>query len=136
MTHLTFCTKEIPVQVKYLSDYLGFEESKEIHLTTHDVRIFWGATIFDDTDKMNMDLKHNRTTFYINYTIPLEELNDIEVAMMIRKHNCFLDSESLNGSLFIDSDDYEVDFDISFEDAMLEPYEIELSIDQKYMNII
>jgi hypothetical protein len=52
------------------------------------------------------------------------------------RHNCYLDNESINGSIFIDSDDYEVDFDISFEDAMLEPFAIQLSIDQKYMNII
>lgn len=136
MTHLTFCSKEVSVSIKYLSDYFGFEESKEINCTTHDLKCFWGATIYDDTDKMNIDLKHNRTTFYINYTIPLEELNDTEVSMMMRKHNCFLDNESLNGSMIIDSDDYEVDFDITFEDGILEPYVIEISVDQHYMNII
>lgn len=136
MTHLTFCTKDINVEVKYLSDYLGFEESKEIHRTIHDLRCFWGATIYDDLEKMNIDLKHTRTTFYINFSIPLEELNDTEVSMLMRKHNCYIDSESLNGSILVDSDDYEVEFDISFEDSMLEPYVIQLSIDQKYMNII
>lgn len=136
MTHLTFCTKDFPVQIKYLSDYLGFEETKEIHRSTTDLKCYWGATIYDDTDKMNMELKHTHTTFNINYSIPLEELNDIEISMLIMRHNCYLDNESINGSIFIDSDDYEVDFDISFEDAMLEPFAIQLSIDQKYMNII
>ena len=66
MTHLTFCTKDIPVTVNYLCDYLGFEQSKELHTKITDMRCFWGATIYDDTDKMNIDVKHNRTTFYIN----------------------------------------------------------------------
>ncbi len=136
MTHLTFCTKELFYNIKYLGDYLGFEDSKEIITTIHDVRCFWGATIYDDTDKMNIDVKHSKTTFYINYAIPLEELNDSEVAMLMRKHSCILTDIDVQGSLLIDSDEYEVDFEPSFEDGMLKPYNVEILVDQKYMHII
>lgn len=136
MTHLTFCTKDIPVVVNYLGDYLGFEESKQISTKITDMRCFWGATIYDDTSFMNIDLKHTKTTFYIIYNIPLEDLNDTEVAMMMRKHTCTIDGDELIGTLLVDSDDYEVEFDITFEDAMLAPAGIEVFVDQKYMNII
>ena len=136
MTHLNFCTKDIYVNVKYLGDYLGFEDSKEIITSIHDMKCHWGATIYDDLDKMNIDLKHNRTYFYINYAIPLEELTDSEVAMLLRKHNCILTEEDVQGSLLIDSDEYEVDFEPSFEDGVLQPFNIEIFVDQAYMHII
>lgn len=136
MTHLTFCTKDIPVTVNYLGDYLGFEESKELHTNVTDMRCFWGATIYDDTDKMNIDVKHTKTTFYIYYTIPLEDLNDSEVAMLMRKHNCVLGTDDISGELLIDSDEYEVQFDISFEDGVLAPAGMEIFVDQHYINII
>jgi hypothetical protein len=85
---------------------------------------------------MNIDLKHSKTTFYINYAIPLEELNDSEVAMLMRKHSCILTDIDVQGSLLIDSDEYEVDFEPSFEDGMLKPYNVEILVDQKYMHII
>lgn len=136
MTHLTFCTKDIPVTVNYLGDYLGLEESKEINTKITDMRCFWGATVYDDTEFMNIDLKHNRTTFYILFTIPLEELNDSEVAMLMRKHTCTIDQDALMGALLVDSDHYEVEFDITYEDAMLTPAGIEIFVDQAYMHII
>ena len=136
MTNLNFCTKDVYVNIKYLGDYLGFEDSKEINTTVHDLRCFWGATIYDDTDKMNIDIKHNRTTFYINYSIPLEELDDTEVSMMMRKHNCILTDDSLEGSLLIDSDNYEVDFEPGFEDGVMKPVDLEILVDQHYIHII
>ena len=136
MTHLNFCTKDVYVNIKYLGDYLGFEDSKEIHTSIHDLKCHWGATIYDDTDKMNIDIKHNLTMFYINYSIPIEELNDTEVRMMLLKHNCFLTEVSLEGSLLIDSDNYEVDFEPTFEDGMLKPFDLEILVDQHYIHII
>ena len=136
MTHLNFCTKDIPVVVNYLCDYLGFEESKQIRTKITDMRCFWGATVYDDTEFMNIDLKHTKTTFYIIFFIPLEELNDSEIDMLLRKHTCTIDGDELIGTLLVNSDDYEVDFDITFEDAMLVPAGIELFVDQHYMNII
>ena len=136
MTHLTFCTKDLHYNIKYLGDYLGFEESKEIITEVHDMKCFWGATIYDDTDKMNIDLKHSRTYFYINYFIPLEELTDSEIAMLMRKHSCNINDEEVYGSLLIDSDNYEVDFEPTFEDGVLKPFNVEILVDQHYMHII
>ena len=100
------------------------------------MKSFWGATIYDDTDKMNIDIKHNRTYFYVNYAIPLDELNDTEISMLMRKHSCILTNDDVQGSLLIDSDEYEVNFEITFEDGVLKPFNVEVLIDQKYMNII
>ena len=136
MTHLTFCTKDIDVSVKYLADYLGLDGSYEIIKTIEDMKSFWGATIYDDTDKMNIDIKHNRTYFYVNYAIPLDELNDTEISMLMRKHSCILTNDDVQGSLLIDSDEYEVNFEITFEDGVLKQFNVEVLIDQKYMNII
>ena len=136
MTHLNFCTKDVYVNIKYLGDYLGFEDSKEIITTIHDLKCFWGATIYDDTDKMNIDVKHNRTYFYINYAIPLDELTDCEISMLMRKHNCNLNNEEVYGSLLIDSDHYEVDFEPGFEDGVMKPVDLEILVDQHYIHII
>ena len=136
MTHLTFCTKDLHYNIKYLGDYLGFEDSKDIITEVHDMKCFWGATIYDDTDKMNIDLKHSRTYFYINYFIPLEELTDSEIAMLMRKHSCNINDEEVYGCLLIDSDHYEVDFEPTFEDGVLKPFNVEVLVDQHYMHII
>lgn len=136
MTHLNFTTKDVYVNIKYLADFLGLEGTYDLHTSVHDFKCHWGATIYDDLDKMNIDVKHNRTTFYINYSIPLEELDDTEVAMMLRKHNCFLTEESLEGSLLIDSDAFEVDFEPTFEDGVLKPFDLEILVDQHYIHII
>jgi hypothetical protein len=54
----------------------------------------------------------------------------------MRKHSCILTDIDVQGSLLIDSDEYEVDFEPSFEDGMLKPYNVEILVDQKYMHII
>ena len=136
MTNLNLCTRNLNVVVSYLGDYLGFDQSIDIQKSIHDLRCFWGVTIYDNDQQLSIDYKHNRTTFYINYTINIEELTDDEISRLMRVHNCILTGDTIEGSLLIDSDEYEVDFEPMFEDGVLAPAGVEIFVDQKYIHII
>jgi hypothetical protein len=136
-------TKRLDCTIAYLADYLGLREnSYDISAQVEDLRCFWYSDYQTNHNQAFFEVGHLETSFFINFQIPLEELTQDEIAMLMVRWVCFTDNKCINGSLPFTTADTsssrsipEVDFDVDISNGLIQPIELIFHVDQGWLQI-
>lgn len=132
-------TRKLDTDIRYIAKYLGLpDDSYDIRTEVEDLRCFWYSDYQTNHNQVYFEIGHVRTDFFINFQIPLDELTQDEIAMLMVRWVCYTDDDTIYGSVPFTSDNgsiAQVDFDVEVKGGLIQPIELIFYVDQGWLQI-
>jgi hypothetical protein len=132
-------TRKLDCTISYLPKYLGLQDdSYEIRTQVEDLRCFWYSDYSANHQQAYFEVGHLRTDFFVNFQIPLDELTQDEIAMLFVRWVCYMDSDTLYGSVPFTTDNNtipQVEFEVPVFNGLIAPTQLIFFVDQGWLQI-
>jgi hypothetical protein len=139
MSQQQHLTRKLDATISYLPKYLGLQDdSYSINCQVEDLRCFWYSDYSANHQQAYFEVGHLRTDFFVNFQIPLDELTQDEIAMLFVRWVCYMDKDTLYGSVPFTTDNNtipQVEFEVPVFNGLIAPTQLIFFVDQGWLQI-